>query len=123
MIYPIVIKYPSNPVIVFNLIDKMCCCFMRVMASACFMDSANKQLQFLRLYDWCTMFYYFIPHFAFYSSCVTWSTYHKSLLASSDYEGTVTLWDAFTGTKSKVLQVILPTQFTGTAIFISVIYI
>ncbi|XP_064616123.1 E3 ubiquitin-protein ligase COP1-like isoform X2 [Liolophura sinensis] len=37
-------------------------------------------------------------------SCVTWSAYHKGLLASSDYEGTVTLWDAFTGTKSRLFQ-------------------
>ncbi|XP_041369065.1 E3 ubiquitin-protein ligase COP1-like isoform X2 [Gigantopelta aegis] len=37
-------------------------------------------------------------------SCVTWSAYHKSMLASSDYEGTVTLWDAFTGVKSKIFQ-------------------
>ena len=27
------------------------------------------------------------------------------MLASSDYEGTVTLWDAFTGVKSKIFQV------------------
>lgn len=39
------------------------------------------------------------------SSSVTWSSYHKSLLASSDYEGTVTLWDAFTGVKSRIFQV------------------
>ena len=26
------------------------------------------------------------------------------MLASSDYEGTVTLWDAFTGVKSKIFQ-------------------
>ncbi|GAB1607033.1 E3 ubiquitin-protein ligase COP1-like [Argonauta hians] len=37
-------------------------------------------------------------------SCVTWSSYHKSMLASSDYEGTVTLWDAFHGTKTRVFQ-------------------
>ncbi|PVD22461.1 hypothetical protein C0Q70_18275 [Pomacea canaliculata] len=29
-------------------------------------------------------------------SCVGWSSYHKGGLASSDYEGTVTLWDANT---------------------------
>ena len=28
------------------------------------------------------------------------------MLASSDYEGTVTLWDAFTGVKSKIFQVV-----------------
>lgn len=37
-------------------------------------------------------------------SCVTWSSYHKNVLASSDYEGTITLWDAFTGQKSKLFQ-------------------
>ena len=39
------------------------------------------------------------------SSCVTWSAYHKNVLASADYEGTITLWDAFTGQKSKLFQV------------------
>ena len=43
--------------------------------------------------------------FKFYCSCVTWSSYHKNVLASSDYEGTITLWDAFTGQKSKLFQV------------------
>lgn len=38
-------------------------------------------------------------------SCISWSSYHKNLLASSDYEGTVILWDGFTGQKSKVYQV------------------
>lgn len=37
-------------------------------------------------------------------SCVTWSSYHKNVLASSDYEGTITLWDAFTGQTSKIFQ-------------------
>lgn len=37
-------------------------------------------------------------------SCVTWSAYHKSMLASADYEGAITLWDAFTGQKCKVFQ-------------------
>ncbi|XP_067662002.1 E3 ubiquitin-protein ligase COP1-like isoform X1 [Haliotis asinina] len=37
-------------------------------------------------------------------SCVTWSAYHKGMLASSDYEGTVTLWDAFTGSKARMFQ-------------------
>jgi len=37
-------------------------------------------------------------------SSIVWSSYHKGMLASSDYEGTVTLWDAFTGTKSKIFQ-------------------
>ena len=39
-------------------------------------------------------------------SSVIWSSYHKGMLASSDYEGTVTLWDAFVGTKTKVFQVL-----------------
>ena len=30
-------------------------------------------------------------------SCVSWSCYHKSILASSDYEGTVSVWDAAGG--------------------------
>ncbi|XP_033007154.1 E3 ubiquitin-protein ligase COP1 isoform X3 [Lacerta agilis] len=38
------------------------------------------------------------------SSCISWSSYHKNLLASSDYEGTVILWDGFTGQRSKVYQ-------------------
>jgi len=37
-------------------------------------------------------------------SCISWSQYHKGMLASSDYEGTVTIWDAFTGTPSQLLQ-------------------
>uniref|UniRef100_A0A3Q3G0Z9 COP1 E3 ubiquitin ligase n=1 Tax=Labrus bergylta TaxID=56723 RepID=A0A3Q3G0Z9_9LABR len=37
-------------------------------------------------------------------SCISWSSYHKNLLASSDYEGTVILWDGFTGQRSKVYQ-------------------
>lgn len=37
-------------------------------------------------------------------SSVIWSSYHKGMLASSDYEGTVTLWDAFVGTKTKIFQ-------------------
>ncbi|KFM73674.1 E3 ubiquitin-protein ligase RFWD2, partial [Stegodyphus mimosarum] len=37
-------------------------------------------------------------------SCISWSSYHKGMLASSDYEGTVTLWDAFTGQKVKTYQ-------------------
>lgn len=39
-------------------------------------------------------------------SSVIWSSYHKGMLASSDYEGTVTLWDAFVGTKTKIFQVL-----------------
>jgi E3 ubiquitin-protein ligase RFWD2 len=40
-------------------------------------------------------------------SCVSWNCFHKGMLASSDYEGTVTLWDAFTGEKNSVFQVCL----------------
>jgi len=37
-------------------------------------------------------------------SCVSWSSYYKGMMASSDYEGTVTIWDAFTGHKSRTFQ-------------------
>ncbi|KAK9877062.1 hypothetical protein WA026_016088 [Henosepilachna vigintioctopunctata] len=37
-------------------------------------------------------------------SCVSWNSYHKSTLASSDYEGTVTIWDASTGQRTKTYQ-------------------
>ncbi|XP_072045173.1 E3 ubiquitin-protein ligase COP1-like isoform X2 [Amphiura filiformis] len=37
-------------------------------------------------------------------SSVCWSAYHKGMLASSDYEGTVTLWDAFSATKTRLFQ-------------------
>ncbi|RWS28591.1 E3 ubiquitin-protein ligase RFWD2-like isoform X1 [Leptotrombidium deliense] len=37
-------------------------------------------------------------------SCVSWSSYFKSMMASSDYEGTVTVWDAFTNQKMRVFQ-------------------
>lgn len=37
-------------------------------------------------------------------SCVSWNTYHKGILASSDYEGTVTVWDVATGQKTKTFQ-------------------
>lgn len=37
-------------------------------------------------------------------SCVSWSYSHKNVLASSDYEGTVTLWDCITSTKMKTYQ-------------------
>ncbi|XP_022251747.1 E3 ubiquitin-protein ligase RFWD2-like [Limulus polyphemus] len=37
-------------------------------------------------------------------SCISWSSYHKGMLASSDYEGTVTIWDAFTGQKIRNFQ-------------------
>jgi len=37
-------------------------------------------------------------------SCISWSSFHKSMLASSDYEGTVIVWDSATNTKSTVWQ-------------------
>lgn len=37
-------------------------------------------------------------------SCVSWNSYHKGMLASSDYEGTVTVWDATTGQRTKEFQ-------------------
>jgi len=37
-------------------------------------------------------------------SCISWSAFHKSTLASSDYEGTVIVWDTVTGQKTSVFQ-------------------
>ena len=37
-------------------------------------------------------------------SCISWSAYHKSVLASSDYEGSVSVWDASVGTRLRVFQ-------------------
>ena len=37
-------------------------------------------------------------------SCVSWSSYYKAMMASSDYEGTVTIWDALTGQKVRTFQ-------------------
>ncbi|CAG4981765.1 unnamed protein product [Colias eurytheme] len=37
-------------------------------------------------------------------SCVSWNAYHKNVLASSDYEGTVAVWDAATGMRTRALQ-------------------
>ncbi|XP_076041505.1 E3 ubiquitin-protein ligase COP1-like isoform X1 [Oratosquilla oratoria] len=37
-------------------------------------------------------------------SCVSWSNYYKNMLASSDYDGTVTVWDAMTKEKLNVFQ-------------------
>lgn len=37
-------------------------------------------------------------------SCVSWNSYHKGTLASSDYEGSVTIWDASTGQRTKTFQ-------------------
>ena len=37
-------------------------------------------------------------------SCISWSSFHKSMLASSDYEGTVIVWDTATNSKQTVWQ-------------------
>ncbi|KAG8236675.1 hypothetical protein J437_LFUL014403 [Ladona fulva] len=37
-------------------------------------------------------------------SCVSWNAYHKGTLASSDYEGAVTIWDAGTGSRIRCFQ-------------------
>ena len=38
-------------------------------------------------------------------SCVSWSQFQKSVLASSDYDGTVILWDTAVSKKCRVFQV------------------
>ncbi|MCL4116206.1 UNVERIFIED_CONTAM: hypothetical protein GTU68_023425 [Idotea baltica] len=35
-------------------------------------------------------------------SCVSWSSYQKNMLVSSDYDGTVTVWDAFSAQKRHI---------------------
>ncbi|KAK6635763.1 hypothetical protein RUM43_007331 [Polyplax serrata] len=37
-------------------------------------------------------------------SCVSWNFYHKGTLASSDYEGAITVWDVTTGQRTKTFQ-------------------
>ncbi|XP_065210971.1 E3 ubiquitin-protein ligase COP1-like isoform X1 [Planococcus citri] len=37
-------------------------------------------------------------------SCISWNSYHKGVLASSDYEGTVTIWDVSTSQRTKTFQ-------------------
>lgn len=37
-------------------------------------------------------------------SCISWNSYHKGILASSDYEGTVTIWDASSSQRTKTFQ-------------------
>ena len=37
-------------------------------------------------------------------SCISWNTFHKSTLASSDYDCSVIVWDAATGQKVKTFQ-------------------
>lgn len=34
-------------------------------------------------------------------SCIAWNSYHKNILASSDYEGAVNIWDVTTGQRTK----------------------
>lgn len=34
-------------------------------------------------------------------SCITWNSYHKNIMASSDYEGAVNLWDVQSGQRTK----------------------
>ena len=50
------------------------------------------------------LIYIYIYLFGFLPSSIVWSSYHKGMLASADYEGTVTLWDAFTGSRSRMFQ-------------------
>ena len=33
-------------------------------------------------------------------SCITWNSYHKNILATSDYEGAVNIWDVHTGIRT-----------------------
>lgn len=37
-------------------------------------------------------------------SCITWNSYHKNVLASSDYEGAVSIWDVQTGSRTKTFH-------------------
>lgn len=37
-------------------------------------------------------------------SCISWNSYHKGILASSDYEGTVTIWDVAASQRTKTFQ-------------------
>ncbi|XP_039762158.1 E3 ubiquitin-protein ligase COP1-like [Pararge aegeria] len=37
-------------------------------------------------------------------SCVSWNSYHKHVLASSDYEGTVSVWDVGAAVRTRALQ-------------------
>lgn len=37
-------------------------------------------------------------------SCLSWNSYFKAMMATSDYEGSVILWDAFLGKKLSVFQ-------------------
>lgn len=37
-------------------------------------------------------------------SCITWNSYYKHVMASSEYEGAVTLWDVQTGTPTRTFN-------------------
>lgn len=37
-------------------------------------------------------------------SCISWNSYHKNILASSDYEGAVSVWDVQTAIRTKSLH-------------------
>lgn len=37
-------------------------------------------------------------------SCIAWNSYHKNILASSDYEGAVSIWDVQTGSRTKTFH-------------------
>ncbi|OTF80223.1 will die slowly-like protein, partial [Euroglyphus maynei] len=37
-------------------------------------------------------------------SCLNWNSYHKAMMATSDYEGNVIIWDAFLGQKLNFFQ-------------------
>ena len=44
-------------------------------------------------------------------SCVAWSFFYKNSLVSSDYEGTVSVWDTSTAQRVKTYQVIAILSF------------
>lgn len=47
-------------------------------------------------------------------SCLSWNIKEKSLLASSDYEGCVTLWDVNTGNEVVKFDVSISINLLGT---------
>jgi len=54
-------------------------------------------------------------------SCVTWSSFHKSTLASSDYDCTVVVWDASTAQKMRMYQVSFSTSNPEKANFVNLL--
>ena len=40
----------------------------------------------------------------FYCSCLSWNTYIKTQIASADYDGVITLWDALIGQPVSVFE-------------------